>query len=169
MALEDDVELLMRVPLLASLGRDALRILAIGAEQRRLQPNETLFREGEDADAAYLVIAGAVTLKHMLDPKRGEVVVEVGALIGETALITEVRRPVTALARGEAHLLRIPAQHLPAYAGRLSGSRRQSAPDVRPAHGEDGLRTRRDPPALARPQAIASHRPVASRRTPRIE
>ena len=108
MTLEDDVELLMRVPLLASLGRDALRILAIGAEQRRLQPNETLFREGEDADAAYLVIAGSVTLKHMLDPKRGEVVVEVGALIGETALITEVRRPVTAFARGEAHLLRIP-------------------------------------------------------------
>lgn len=108
MALENDVELLMGVPLLASLGRDALRILAIGAEQRRLQPNETLFREGEDADSAYLVVAGSILLRHTLEPKRGEVTAEVGALIGETALVTDVRRPVTAIARSEAQLLRIP-------------------------------------------------------------
>ncbi|ALK11063.1 cyclic nucleotide-binding domain-containing protein [Blastochloris viridis] len=108
MALDDDVALLERVAVLQVLGRDALRILAIGAEARRLKAGDTLFREGEDADAAYVVASGTVALKNVLHTDRAEVLAGPGAMIGETALITEVRRPATAVGRNDATLLRIP-------------------------------------------------------------
>ena len=50
MTIEDDIAFLERVPSLRLLGRDALRILAIGAESRTIHEGMTLFGEGEDAD-----------------------------------------------------------------------------------------------------------------------
>ncbi|NJO56712.1 MAG: cyclic nucleotide-binding domain-containing protein [Rhodospirillales bacterium] len=108
MALDDDVALLERVAVLHVLGRETLRILAIGAETRRLKAGETLFREGEDADCAYVVVDGTIALKDVLNSGQPEVQAGSGALIGETALITQVRRPATAIARDDATLLRIP-------------------------------------------------------------
>lgn len=108
MALDDDVALLEKVAVLEVLGRDALRILAIGAETRRLKAGETLFREGEDAEAAYVVASGTVALKTVLDAREPEVLAGPGAMIGETALITAVRRPATAIGREDTVLLRIP-------------------------------------------------------------
>jgi CRP-like cAMP-binding protein len=108
MALDDDVALLERVAVLEVLGRDALRILAIGAESRRLKAGDTLFREGEDADAAFVVASGTVALKNVLTNGQPEVLAGPGCLIGETALITEARRPATAIGRADAMLLRIP-------------------------------------------------------------
>ena len=43
MSIEDDIAFLERVPTLALLGRDALRILAIGAESRYLHDGNVLF------------------------------------------------------------------------------------------------------------------------------
>jgi CRP-like cAMP-binding protein len=96
------------VAVLEVLGRDALRILAIGAETRRLKAGDTLFREGEDADSAFVVASGTVALKNVLDNGQPDVLAGPGALIGETALITPVRRPATAIGRDDATLLRIP-------------------------------------------------------------
>ena len=44
MAIEDDISLLERVPTLGLLGRQALRILAIGAETRYIHSGELLFK-----------------------------------------------------------------------------------------------------------------------------
>ena len=55
MSIEDDIAFLERVPTLALLGRDALRILAIGAESRYLHDGNVLFSQGEAADAGYVV------------------------------------------------------------------------------------------------------------------
>jgi CRP-like cAMP-binding protein len=108
MALDDDVALLERVAVLEVLGRDALRILAIGAEVKRLKAGDTLFREGEDADSAYVVASGTMALKNVLTNGHPDVLAGPGSLIGETALITQVRRPATAIAHADATLLRIP-------------------------------------------------------------
>ena len=62
MSIEDDIAFLERVPALSLLGRDALRILAIGSESRYIHEGMSLFGEDEDADGAYVVQEGSFEL-----------------------------------------------------------------------------------------------------------
>src|SRR4029077_17837537 len=109
MTIEDDIVFLERVPALRLLGRDALRILAIGSENRYIHEGISLFGEGEDADGAYVVQEGSFDLvseKSSIPPS----VAGPGTLIGELALFTETKRPVTATARERSSVARIPGQ-----------------------------------------------------------
>jgi len=108
MSIEDDIAFLQRVPALAVLGRDALRILAIGTENRYVHEGVTLFGEGEQADGAYVVQEGSFDL--VKRDNGAATVVGPGALIGEVALISETRRPVSAVAREPSSVVRIPRQ-----------------------------------------------------------
>ncbi|MGH8733759.1 MAG: cyclic nucleotide-binding domain-containing protein, partial [Burkholderiales bacterium] len=89
MTIEDDISFLERVPTLSLLGREALRILAIGAESRYVHDGDVLFREGEVADAGYVVQEGSITLASA-NARIGVAPVTVGpgGLIGELALLT---------------------------------------------------------------------------------
>src|SRR6476659_9252633 len=107
MTIEDDIAFLERIPSLRLLGRDALRILAIGAESRTIHEGISLFGEGEDADCAYVVQEGSFDLvseKGAMPPP----VAGPGTLIGETALFTEAKRTTAAVAREPSMVVRIP-------------------------------------------------------------
>jgi CRP-like cAMP-binding protein len=109
MTIEDDIAFLERVPALRLLGRDALRILAIGSESRYIHEGISLFGESEDADGAYVVQEGSFDLvseKSSIAPS----VAGPGTLIGELALLTETKRLVTARAREPSSVVRIPRQ-----------------------------------------------------------
>lgn len=112
MSIEDDIALLESVPMLRLLGRDALRVIAISADSRPLAPNEVLFREGQFAEAAYVVASGLVSVGRenaALAKRAGQTVrVGRGGLLGEIALITETKRPATATAVEPSVVLRIP-------------------------------------------------------------
>lgn len=107
MAIEDDIALLEAVPTFSVLGRDALRVLVIGAESLTLQQGEVLFREGDVADAGYVVEIGTLRaigrerLMHQVELTRG-------TLIGEMSLLVQTRRPVTAIAAEPSSVMRIP-------------------------------------------------------------
>lgn len=106
MSIEDDIALLEAAPSLAVLGREALRILAIGAESQSVEEGAVLFHAGERADAAYLVETGSFRL---LPSDSGEgTVASRGALLGELALLTETLRPATARAQELSSVMRIP-------------------------------------------------------------
>ncbi len=106
MTIEDDIAFFERVPTLGLLGRDALRILAIGAESRYVHGGEVLFAAGDEADAGFVIQEGSFSLStgQVSEP----LVVGRGALLGELALITETRRPATATAVEPSTVLRIP-------------------------------------------------------------
>ncbi len=104
MSIEDDVALLERVPTLRLLGTAALRMLAIGSEQRRVARGDTLFNAGDDADAGFIVQRGALRVE---DGGGASIVAGPGALIGELALITAMQRPSTAIALEESWVIRI--------------------------------------------------------------
>ena len=55
MGLDDDIAFFERVPLFAALDRQALQILAIGAETKQMQSGAVLFYAGELADGGYIV------------------------------------------------------------------------------------------------------------------
>jgi CRP-like cAMP-binding protein len=107
MSIEDDVNLLASVPTLRLLGIDALRVLAIGSESRRLRRDETLFRAGDTADAGYVVQYGSLKVSTQDAGGYRDAVVGPGTLIGELALLVEMQRPSTAKAVEESSVLRI--------------------------------------------------------------
>jgi CRP-like cAMP-binding protein len=104
MSIDDDVALLERVPTLRLLGSAALRMLAIGSEQRALARGDTLFKQGDDADCGFVVQGGAFRIQ---DETGAEVVAGPGALIGELAMVVAMRRPSTATALEHSSIIRI--------------------------------------------------------------
>lgn len=112
MSIEDDIAFLERVPTLALMGREALRVIAISVERFGLAREDPLFREGEPADCAYVVRRGSFVVAPddpALAARPGNTArIGEGALIGEMALLTETRRPATATALEPAEVLRIP-------------------------------------------------------------
>ena len=105
MAIDDDITFLERVPTLSLLGRQALRILAIGAETRYIHSGEVLFKRGEEADGAYVIQEGRFKLS---SNDGNELTVGPCTLLGEVALFSETRRPATARALEPSTVLRIP-------------------------------------------------------------
>jgi CRP-like cAMP-binding protein len=106
MTTEDDISFFERVPTLSLLGRQALRILAIGAENRYVHGGEVLYNAGADADGGFVIQEGRFILS---SPEEGnEVTVGPYTLLGEAALFTETTRATTATALEPATVLHIP-------------------------------------------------------------
>jgi len=106
MTIEDDIAFLGRVPVLQRLGAGALRILAIGAESYTVQAGQMLYAAGEAADCAYVIEHGSFTLTPQR-PGDSEAIAGPCTLLGESALLAETLRPVTATAREDSTVLRI--------------------------------------------------------------
>ena len=104
MSLDGDVRQLSGVRPFQALPREALQLLAFSCEKRTLRAGEALFSEGEAADSAYFVLEGEIVLRRGETERRAGP----GALIGETALFTETRRPADASAACDSLLLRAP-------------------------------------------------------------
>ncbi len=109
MAVSDDVELLAGVPLFKGLNSEQLRLIAFGAEHRRLRVNDTLFRQGEEAECAYVVASGRLDLyvtdrlgEHHLQARAAR-----GTMLSELALATSVERKFTAVASEDSDVMRI--------------------------------------------------------------
>ena len=103
MSIEDDVALLERVPTLRLLGNTALRMLAIGSEQRDFARGDRLFDAGDEADAGYVVQRGAFRV----EDSGAEIIAGPGALIGELALIVSMPRPSSAVAIEPSSVIRV--------------------------------------------------------------
>ena len=104
MSIEDDVALLERVPTLRLLGTAPLRMLAIGSEQRDFVRGDTLFNQGDDADAGFVVQRGAFRVD---DGAGAEMIAGPGTLIGELALVVPMKRPSNAIALEHSSVIRI--------------------------------------------------------------
>jgi len=92
---------------LAALGKQALRILAIGAETRHLQSGAVLFYAGELADGGYVVQEGSLLLEPGTLSEGREKTVGPGTLVGELALLTNTVCQATAIAKEPTVVVRI--------------------------------------------------------------
>ena len=107
MSLEHDIAFFERVPTFSVLGKQALRILAIGAETRSLQSGAVLFYAGELADGGYVVQEGSLTLEPNSPLEGKEYTAGPGTLLGELALLTDTVCPATATAQEPTVVIRI--------------------------------------------------------------
>lgn len=108
MELLKEAETLRKVPLFAKLDPARLKLLAFTSQSVTFEDGELLFREGDAADAIYVVLSGEVDI--MVRTDRGEAVygtLGVNQLIGELAVISKTKRTATLRAKGRLQVLRI--------------------------------------------------------------
>jgi Fe-S-cluster-containing hydrogenase component 2 len=93
------------------LSREAVdELMAGGVEVRRYAGNDIVFREGDEADALYLIRSGSVTVSKDVDGR--EVVlsyVSAGNYVGEMALLNETTRSATVQATVQTEMLLLQA------------------------------------------------------------
>ncbi|MBV8472809.1 MAG: cyclic nucleotide-binding domain-containing protein [Hyphomicrobiales bacterium] len=106
MSLEADVRRMARTRPLSLLPREALQLIAFSCTRMALKAGQTLFVDGEPADAAYFVLSGTIKLV----AQGAERQVEPDALIGEMALVADVVRRASARASEAVVALRIPRE-----------------------------------------------------------
>ena len=107
MSIENDIAFFERVPTLRLLGREALRVLAIGAESRYLDEGDVLFHAGDPADSGYIIQEGSFVLRPGNSAEGPDIIASPGMLLGELALLADTARPATAIAREPSAVIRL--------------------------------------------------------------
>jgi CRP-like cAMP-binding protein len=108
MSLKQEFELLRRVPFFAEIEPAKLKLLAFMSERVGFDPGKRLFRQGDPADAAYLIIDGRAEV--IVETSGGPIVVAtLGAneIVGEMAILCNVPRTATVCAKDRLMTLRI--------------------------------------------------------------
>lgn len=107
MSLEQDMARLAAVPIFSVLSRDALRLLAFAAEPRALKQGELLFRRGEPAEGAHLVVTGSISLEAAREENHPPAPAGPGTLLYERALLIPLRYAARGVAAEPTTVLRI--------------------------------------------------------------
>jgi CRP-like cAMP-binding protein len=108
--MEDIALLLESSDLLSSLGDDAIRRVARDSATVRLERNDILFNEGDEAEQLFVVRSGRVGIGRRSPDGRESLValMEPGDLFGEMPLFDEAPRSASARALERSELVRIP-------------------------------------------------------------
>ncbi|MFN4310385.1 MAG: cyclic nucleotide-binding domain-containing protein [Ferrovibrio sp.] len=108
MSLNEEVELLRRIPLFAKIEASKLKLLAFTSQRLTYKPGDVLFRQGDPGDAAFVIIGGEADV--MVDAPAGQLKVahlKQNDFVGEIAILCDVPRTATVIAATEVTTLRI--------------------------------------------------------------
>ncbi len=104
MSLNQEVDVLRKIPLFAKIESSKLKLLAFASERLTFAAGQELFHQGDAGDAAYIVIDGAADV--IIDAPGGPITVAKLArndIVGEIAILCDV--PRTATVRAETELV----------------------------------------------------------------
>jgi CRP-like cAMP-binding protein len=108
MSLKQEFELLRRVPMFAEIEPAKLKLLAFMSERVAFDPGKQLMRQGDPADAAYLIIDGKAEV--IVQTPSGPVTVATlgaNAIVGEMGILCNAPRNATVCAKDRLVTLRI--------------------------------------------------------------
>jgi CRP-like cAMP-binding protein len=108
MSLKQEFELLRRVPIFSEIEPAKLKLLAFMSERVGFDPGKQLMRQGDQADAAYLIIEGHADI--ILETSAGPVTVATlgpNEIVGEMGILGNVPRAATVRAKDRLIALRI--------------------------------------------------------------
>jgi CRP-like cAMP-binding protein len=106
--IQEDVAMLRRIPLFAQIDPAKLKLIAFTAERIPYTPGQELFRQGDDAEAAYVILNGtAEVLVNTPDGELKVAMVEKNELVGEIAILCDTPRTATIRATTQLEVLRL--------------------------------------------------------------
>ncbi len=108
MSLEEEVRLLRNIPLFANIEPSKLKLLAFTSERLTFEAGQALFEQGDEGDAAYIIIGGEADV--IVNTPSGPMTVarmEHNAIVGEIAILCDVPRTATVRAASELVALKI--------------------------------------------------------------
>jgi len=108
MSLAMEVDLIRRVPVFSAIGPAKQKLLCFSSERLTFEAGDVLFREGDEPDAAYVVMEGTVeiTVQTPAGPRLVNTL-EQSDVVGETAIFGDVPRTATATAKTRLEALRV--------------------------------------------------------------
>src|SRR4051812_13898512 len=112
MLLKDEVGMLQRVPLFSGIEPAKLKLLAFTSDRVNYGAGEILFRQGDEADAAYVILSGRADI--LVDSDNGPIkVAELmpNSIVGEIAILCNSSRTATVRAASQLEALRIRKDH----------------------------------------------------------
>jgi CRP-like cAMP-binding protein len=107
-SLQQEFELLRRVPFFAEIEPAKLKLLAFMSERVNFEDQKNVVRQGDPPDAAYLIIEGEAEV--VLETEAGPITVATlppNSLFGEIAILCNTPRNATVRAKGRLVALRI--------------------------------------------------------------
>ncbi len=108
MSLNEEVDLLRKIPLFAKIDPSKLKLLAFTSERLTYNAGQELFHQGDVGDTAYIIIDGEADV--LVDTPTGELAVaklKQNDLVGEIAILINVPRTATVRADSELTTLAI--------------------------------------------------------------
>jgi CRP-like cAMP-binding protein len=108
MSIDQEVEILRRIPIFAQIDPAKLKLMAFASERVTYKPGQVLFKEGERGDAAYIVLKGTADIIITSDsgPLRVASLSD-NEIIGEIAILCDIPRTATVQAATELTTLKI--------------------------------------------------------------
>lgn len=108
MSLSEEVELLRSIPIFQNIEPAKLKLLAFTSDRLTFAENQELFRQGDIGDAAYVIVNGEADV--VIDTPQGPLTVakiSKNAFVGEIAILCDVPRTATVIARTRLETLKI--------------------------------------------------------------
>lgn len=108
MSLQNEVDQLRRIPLFAQIDTAKLKLMAFTSERLTFAAGQPLFREGDTADGAYLILSGSVDIQ--LSAPVGPILIahlEQNAFVGEMAILCDIPRSASVVAAESVDALKI--------------------------------------------------------------
>ena len=108
MSLQEEVEILRKIPLFSRIEPAKLKLLAFTSERLNYGAGDVLFRQGDEGDAAFVIIAGKAEVS--IDTDKGPLTVatlEDHDFVGEISILCDVPRTATVTASAPLEALRI--------------------------------------------------------------
>lgn len=108
MQLNDEVKMLRQVPLFVGVSPAKLKLLAFTSDRVAYRAGEVLFRQGDTGDAAFVILSGKadVVVERSEGPFKVAEVQE-NAIVGEIAILCDISRTATVVAKTQVEALRI--------------------------------------------------------------
>ncbi len=107
MSIDEEVEVLRRIPLFANVEPAKLKLMCFASERITYKSGQSLCEQGDIGDAAFIILEGAADVIVTHDAPM--VVAQVGKddIVGEIAILVDIPRTATITATGELTALKI--------------------------------------------------------------
>ncbi len=107
MSIEQEVEILRKIPLFANIESAKLKLMCFASERITFKEGQSLCEQGDIGDSAYIIIEGTADVIVIRDTPL--VVAQVGKndIIGEIAILVDIPRTATVTATSELTALKI--------------------------------------------------------------